>query len=139
MSGEGKRGDAPPAKQPRPSSTLQPALKGQRRVSGSVEAPPPAAAPREKRLCAKHVAKAVGGRCLGSGRSCLRGHRAGRPEGEMRIARQWRRRGLKRLVSGLEMVWLASSDPQDAAPCATRLRHNAPLARTILPAPGERA
>src|SRR5208337_71183 len=38
MSGEGKRGDAPPAKQPRSSSTLPSRCEGQRRVSGSLEA-----------------------------------------------------------------------------------------------------
>src|SRR5208283_3450386 len=103
MSGEGKRGDAPPAKQPRPSSTLQSRSKGQRRVSGFVEALAPAAAPMEQAT----VREARGEGCWWpmswTGRPCLRGHRAGMPEGEARIARKWRRRGLKRLVSRLEM------------------------------------
>ena len=55
MSGEGKRGDAPPAKQPRPSSTLL--LEGQR-ASGSVEA---VAVPRARRSLSLRLRSARGG------------------------------------------------------------------------------
>src|SRR5271166_5689418 len=49
MSGEGKRGDAPPAKQPRPSSTLLPPQPRRRSpLSGSVEAIPQSAAARNQ-------------------------------------------------------------------------------------------